>query len=120
MIGQKLRDLREERDLTQVELAKRARLPRSYIAAVENRNIEDLSYTRLTALARGFAISPDELADILGLTKANRFDAGAYLPEVIELLEEIDTFPPQVQREIAKSLRSVISTIRSASLQPTQ
>lgn len=63
-LGASVRSLRTDRDLSQLELAGRAGLDRSYLGGVE-RGTRNVSLTNIVALARALDVPPARLlADI--------------------------------------------------------
>jgi transcriptional regulator with XRE-family HTH domain len=58
--GRRLRDLRERRGLTQVELAEKLGLDRSYLADIERGN-RNVSLVNVELIAIGFDISLSQL-----------------------------------------------------------
>lgn len=63
-LGASVRSLRTDRDLSQLELAGRAGLHRSYLGGVE-RGTRNVSLTNIVALARALDVPPARLlADI--------------------------------------------------------
>jgi transcriptional regulator with XRE-family HTH domain len=58
--GQRLRDLREQRGWTQVELAEKLGLDRSYLADIE-RGHRNVSLVNLQLIALGFGLSLSRL-----------------------------------------------------------
>jgi transcriptional regulator with XRE-family HTH domain len=65
----KIKQLREERNWTQDELAKRSGLDRAYIAAIETKQIKKPSVGSFIKLARAFKIRPEELYQAAGYIK---------------------------------------------------
>jgi transcriptional regulator with XRE-family HTH domain len=68
----KIRQLREERNWTQDELAKRCGLDRAYIAAIETKQIKKPSVESFLKLARAFKVRPEELYQAAGYIKDTR------------------------------------------------
>lgn len=69
--GQRVSGLRRARRWTQIELAQRTGLHRSYIAGIEagHRNV---SFRNLLRLAQGLEISPEQLfTDFLSMARLN-------------------------------------------------
>ena len=56
-----LRDLREERRLSQRDLAKRLGIQRSYLQRLECKPLDEISFGELKLLARGFEMKMEEL-----------------------------------------------------------
>lgn len=65
VVGSRVRRLRQERGLTQEQLAKWLRINRSYLSQIENGHAGNVGSDMVANLARGFRTSADYL---LGLT----------------------------------------------------
>lgn len=78
VLGDKIRELREERGWSQNELAICSGLNRSYIAHMETNRINNPSGDTFIKLSRAFNIHPEELYQAAGYIKEaripNRFD----------------------------------------------
>jgi transcriptional regulator with XRE-family HTH domain len=61
-MGTRIRALRTERDMSQAELAKRARLTRVYIIRLEA-GTQDPSLSTITALAKALRVKPAALLE---------------------------------------------------------
>ena len=64
--GEKVRELRDERHLTQEKVAEKADLSWSYVSQVE-RGQHNLGIENLVKLARGLDVSPGELVNHLSV-----------------------------------------------------
>jgi transcriptional regulator with XRE-family HTH domain len=60
-----LRELRKKAELTQVELAKKAKIPRGYLAKLETGYAKNPSLKVLKSLARELDVSISELTELL-------------------------------------------------------
>lgn len=65
-LGDKLKELRGQRDWTQQELAKRSGVKRGYLASIEAGLVKNPSALVFLRLASAFGISPDELYHAAG------------------------------------------------------
>ncbi|MBI3659107.1 helix-turn-helix transcriptional regulator [Candidatus Acetothermia bacterium] len=69
--GQRVANLRRARQWTQIELAQRTGLHRSYIAGVESGR-RNVSFRNLLRLAQGLELSPEQLfTDFLSMACLN-------------------------------------------------
>lgn len=59
--GLKVKELKERAELTQMELAEKAKVGRSHLSRIELGHYEDPSSEILNKLANGFGITPNEL-----------------------------------------------------------
>lgn len=71
-LGQKIKELRTQRDWTQNELAKRTNLGRGYLAQLEANIVAKPSADTFLKLARAFNIRPEELYQAAGYIKDAR------------------------------------------------
>jgi len=60
-IGDKIRNWRKKKDLTQDALAKKANIPYTTLAKIESDVIENPSLQTITKIAEGLGVSLDEL-----------------------------------------------------------
>lgn len=60
ILGQRVRELRKEKDISQEELASRACMHRTYIGMIE-RAEKNITITNLEKIAIGLGVSMDEL-----------------------------------------------------------
>ena len=94
-LAEKLKELRVQRDWTQLEVAKRSGLDRGYIANLEgSKSIQRPSADAFLKLARAFNIRPEELYQAAGYIKETR---GIYPhPETPEqILDRLRLATPQ-------------------------
>jgi len=71
-LGERLKELRAERNLTQNDLAKRTGLGRGYLAQLETNVVANPSADTFLKLARAFNIRPEELYFAAGYTVGSR------------------------------------------------
>jgi transcriptional regulator with XRE-family HTH domain len=93
-LARKLKDLRAERNWTQLELAKRSGLDRGYIANLEgSKSIQRPSADAFLKLARAFNIKPEELYQAAGYIKETKIPYHPETPE--EILDKLRLATPQ-------------------------
>jgi transcriptional regulator with XRE-family HTH domain len=63
-LGKKIRALREERKISQEELADRADVHRNYMSQIENGK-RNLSFYNVVKLARALRVTPSKLVDTI-------------------------------------------------------
>lgn len=71
-LGQKIKELRSQRDWTQNELAKRSGIDRGALASIETGKAKNPTTANLLKLARAFNIRPEELYHAAGYIKDDR------------------------------------------------
>lgn len=64
VLGPRIKRLRDERGLTQQELAEKARLQREDISRIENGHLTNLKLRSLEALAKALGVRPGTLLDV--------------------------------------------------------
>lgn len=100
-LGEKLRDLRKERGLTLEALADAARLSKSYLWELENRESQRPSAEKLTALA-----------DALGVGLAYFLEEDARAPEEKHLDEAFFRGYQKLDPDAKEQLRKILSTFK--------
>lgn len=71
-IGKFVRDVREARHMSQAELARRCRLSRAYINALESGNVKEPSAKTLSILARALNVDILEMLEASGAITENQ------------------------------------------------
>jgi transcriptional regulator with XRE-family HTH domain len=61
LIGQRVRDLRESRHMTQSKLSKESKIPQATLSRIENGGFQDLKGGTLVKLAKALRVSTDFL-----------------------------------------------------------
>ena len=59
-LGQKIRKLRQEKGISQEDLANEAKIERSYMGAIE-RGERNPSFDKITSIAKALSVSPSDL-----------------------------------------------------------
>lgn len=103
-LGEKLRELRKERQLTLEKLAELARLSKSYLWELENRESQRPSAEKLTALA-----------DVLGVTAAYFFEEDVRAPEERHLDEAFFRGYQKLDPVAKDHLRKILSAFKKPS-----
>jgi Predicted transcriptional regulators len=83
--GEKLKTLRKEKGLTQLQLAERLGITKSVISAYESSSRYP-SYDVLISIARIFGVTTDYL---LGLGKGRTIDVTGLMPEELEVVSKM-------------------------------
>jgi transcriptional regulator with XRE-family HTH domain len=65
-LGDKIRQLREERSLTQGQLANQASVSQGYLSQLENSEVKNPSAAVLLRVAQAMGVDPDELFEAAG------------------------------------------------------
>ena len=63
-LAKRLRELREERGLTQEEAARKCKMEYKYYQRYESSQPRDMRLSTLEKIARGFDVSPSDLIDL--------------------------------------------------------
>lgn len=92
-LGQKLKELRTEREWTQAELSKRTGLDRGYLAYIESGRVGKPSADTFLKLARAFNIRPEELYQAAGYIK-EASTAYRYKESAEDILERLRLAQP--------------------------
>ncbi|TWI64379.1 helix-turn-helix protein [Pseudoduganella lurida] len=100
-LGEKLRALRKERKLTLEQLAAQAKLSKSYLWELENRESQRPSAEKLTALG-----------DVLGVTTAYFLEEDVRAPEEKHLDEAFFRGYQQLNAEGKDHLRKILETFK--------
>ena len=100
-LGEKLRELRKERQLTLEKLAEQAGLSKSYLWELENRESQRPSAEKLTALA-----------DVLGVAAAYFIEEDVRAPEERHLDEAFFRGYQKLEPEAKEQLRRILSTFK--------
>lgn len=112
-IGQRLREIRERRNLTQVQLAEKLGLDQTLISAYERGKIR-MHAGLIAALAKTLRVSAD---DLLGL-KQSKQNGAIKSRGLRKRAPEIDRLPP---RELRTLLQTIDQFLRAARTEnPTQ
>ncbi len=99
-IGERLRTLREERRITQVELARMLGMHQASLSQIE-RGVRGLSLQQVVKLARGLRSSPDRL---LGVGKGNGRQPALRNEKLMRRVRRIEQLPPEQQDAVVKIL----------------
>ena len=99
-IGVRLRALRQERRITQVELAKMLAMHQASLSQIE-RGIRGLTLQQAVKLARGLRVSPDKL---LGLGKNNGSEPALRNEKLMRRVRRIEQLSPTQQDAVVKIL----------------
>lgn len=100
-LGEKLRDLRKERQLTLEKLAEQAGLSKSYVWELENRESQRPSAEKLTALA-----------DVLGVSATYFIEEDVRAPEERHLDEAFFRGYQKLDPEAKEQLRKILGTFK--------
>jgi transcriptional regulator with XRE-family HTH domain len=103
-LGEKLRELRKERQLTLDKLAERAGMSKSYLWELENRESQRPSAEKLTALA-----------DVLGVAASYFFEEDVRAPEERHLDEAFFRGYQKLDPEAKEQLRRILNTFKKNS-----
>jgi len=103
-LGEKLRELRKERQLTLEKLAELAGLSKSYLWELENRESQRPSAEKLTSLA-----------DVLGVTAAYFFEEDVRAPQERHLDDAFFRGYQKLEPDAKEQLRKILSTFKKTS-----
>ncbi|MBI5006083.1 MAG: helix-turn-helix transcriptional regulator [Nitrosomonadales bacterium] len=103
-LGEKLRELRKERQLTLEKLADLADMSKSYLWELENRESQRPSAEKLTALA-----------DVLGVTTAYFIEEDVRAPEERHLDDAFFRGYQKLEPDAKEQLRKILSTFKKTS-----
>jgi transcriptional regulator with XRE-family HTH domain len=103
-LGEKLRELRKERKLTLEKLADMAKLSKSYLWELENRESQRPSAEKLTALA-----------DALGVAAGYFIEEDVRAPEERHLDEAFFRGYQKLEPDAKEQLRKILSTFKKTS-----
>lgn len=102
-LGEKLRDLRKERDLTLEKLAELAGLSKSYLWELENRESQRPSAEKLTALA-----------DALGVAATYFLEEDVRAPQERHLDEAFFRSYQKLDPDAKEQLRRILGTFKKS------
>jgi transcriptional regulator with XRE-family HTH domain len=102
-LGEKLRALRKEKKLTLDQLAAQAKLSKSYLWELENRESQRPSAEKLTALA-----------DVLGVSTAYFLEDDVRLPEEKHLDEAFFRSYQNLDQTGKEQLRKILETFKKS------
>lgn len=101
-IGMRIKEVREQRGMTQAELAERAELSSQYLSQVETAK-KQVSLKALVHIANALEINIDSLL------RGNQVgDKQEYQNELIELLKDCSAFEKRVIFEQARAIKKII------------
>jgi transcriptional regulator with XRE-family HTH domain len=100
-LGEKLRTLRKERNLTLDKLAEQAGLSKSYLWELENRESQRPSAAKLTALA-----------DVLGVSASYFIEDDARAPKEKHLDEAFFRAYQKLEPDAKEQLRKILHTFK--------
>ena len=100
-LGEKLRTLRKEKGLTLDKLAERAKLSKSYLWELENRESQRPSAEKLTAIA-----------DVLGVSATYFIEDDVRTPREKHIDEAFFRNYQKLEPEAKEQLRKIISTFK--------
>lgn len=103
-LGEKLRELRKERQLTLERLAERAGMSKSYLWELENRESQRPSAEKLTALA-----------DVLGVAASYFIEEDVRAPEERHLDEAFFRGYQKLDPDAKEQLRRILNTFKKSS-----
>lgn len=103
-LGDKLRELRKERGLTLEKLAEQAKLSKSYLWELENRESQRPSAEKLTALA-----------DVLGVSASYFIEEDVRAPEERHLDEAFFRGYQKLDNDAKEQLRKILNTFKKNS-----
>ena len=103
-LGEKLHELRKQRELTLEKLAELAGLSKSYLWELENRESQRPSAEKLTALA-----------DALGVAAAYFFEEDVRAPQERHLDEAFFRGYQKLEPEAKEQLRKILGTFKKSS-----
>jgi transcriptional regulator with XRE-family HTH domain len=104
--GRRIRDLRETRGLTQVELARLLDLPQSNVSEME-RGARGLTVHQAVRLSRALRVTTDEILGRNGAHGASMTRATPSL-KLLRRLQKIEKLPEARQRVVLKLLDALI------------
>jgi len=107
-IGERLRALRHERRLTQVELAEILGMHQASLSQIE-RGTRGLTLQQTVKLARALRVSPDRL---LGLGKTNGAPPATRNEKLMRRIRRIEQLPQELQDAAIKVLDGFLDTQR--------
>ena len=99
-IGERVRELRQQRDLTQAQLAKAIGTHAPNISSIEH-GLRGVSIQQIVKLSRALRVSPEE---ILGHGKKSRTRSRPPSPRLLQRLEKMSTLPKPKQRALLEFL----------------
>ena len=104
----RIRDLREDNDKTQKEVAEYLGTPYQYYAVYE-KGTSEISFERAIMLAKYYNVSLDYIA---GLTNSKKgFSQGDLTPEQQHLIELLSELSGEQSRALAELLKSILNII---------
>lgn len=110
--GERIRSLRESLHLSQDEFVRRAGLPnRTYVSKFESGTNKATSYEALSALARGFGLTIQEMTDYL---------SGTFVPMIVhEIASPIAVADSARLLETQRNKKESVSKQSSVAVDPT-
>lgn len=103
LLGERIRAIRKERNVTQERLAELGDLNLSYMSEIE-RGHANVSLCIVNAIAEAFGISVAEL--LVGISTGNASD------ELLELFQQTQTLDENQQRMFVKAAKGILSGIK--------
>ena len=108
-VGQRLRAIREARDITQVKLAALLSIDQSNVSAIE-RGIRSLTIHQVVKLAKALQVSTDE---ILMPANGDRQRRALASVKLLRRLQRIESLPESKQRAVLKVLDALLEQQRT-------
>jgi len=108
-VGQRLRAIREARDITQVKLAALLGIDQSNVSAIE-RGIRGLTIHQVVKLAKALQVSTDEILMPINGDRQRRALASVKL---LRRLQRIESLPETKQRAVLKVLDALLDQQRT-------
>jgi transcriptional regulator with XRE-family HTH domain len=105
-IGERLRSLREQRRLTQVELGKLLGTHQANVSQIE-RGLRGVSVQQIVKLARVLRVSPDGL---LGVRKLNSSEQPARSPRLMRRVRKIERLPTEHQEALLRMIDAFLDS----------
>ncbi len=100
----KIKQLREDREWSQTQLAMKSGLPRSYIGAIENGRVQSPGADKIVKLSKAFGINEDILYQAAGIKPPNR-DGEEKEPRLLIYLSQDPTLDPIEKRIVMDIVR---------------
>jgi len=109
-IGKRLREIRESRGMTQVDLAERLNIRQEIVSGYE-RGVVRIHGALIAAFAQTLDVSADE---ILGIQKGKRSSGRPKDRRTIQLVNDIDSLPRRERDALLKTISNFVRGARSA------
>ena len=90
LLGKRIRDIRENKGLTQEFVSKKLGMSRQKLARIEN-GINDISYELILSLSEIFSISPNEITKVAEANTHGEFRTGGHDISTFSKVEEMIT-----------------------------